>query len=134
MNILKFSNLSDLCPIIDSKPVGLHKIYYINGNIGLLYIAALMCCMQTHKSGPYPLMVRKFTVYTAAISIQGTVLLIMRGSRGGGPGSGPTPPPLRFVRGGVSCGCLMGRRGSPKVVFIFLLYIFLARFTRQYYT
>ena len=36
----------------------------------------------------------------------------MRGFRRGGGG-----PPLRFVRGGVLCGCLMGRRG-PKVVFI----------------
>ena len=39
---------------------------------------------------------------------------------GGDRGSGP-PPPLRFVRGGVLHGCLMGRRGGPKVVFIFLL-------------
>ena len=27
------------------------------------------------------------------------------------------PPPLRFVRGGVLNGCLMGMRGSPKVVY-----------------
>ena len=37
---------------------------------------------------------------------------------GGGRGSGS---PLRFVRGGVLCGCSMGRRGGPKVVFISLL-------------
>ena len=34
---------------------------------------------------------------------------IQRGDRVSGP-------PLRFVRGGVLCGCLMGRRGGPKVV------------------
>ena len=28
----------------------------------------------------------------------------------------PPPPPLGFVRGGVLCRCLMGRRGDPKVV------------------
>ena len=45
----------------------------------------------------------------------------MRGSRGGDRGSGP---PLRFVRGGVLCGYLMGMRGDPKVVFILFLYFF----------
>ena len=43
---------------------------------------------------------------------------IKRGSRGGG-GVGPDPPPpLRFIRGGVLCGYLMGSRGGPKVVFL----------------
>ena len=37
---------------------------------------------------------------------------------GGGPGVRTL---LRFVRGEVLHGCLMGRRGGPKVVFIFLL-------------
>ena len=51
---------------------------------------------------------------------------------GGDRGSGP---PLRFVRGGVLCRGLMGRRGGPTVVFTLSLSIFfLARFARQYYT
>ena len=40
----------------------------------------------------------------------------------GGPGV--RTPPLRFVRGGVLCRSLMGRRGGPTVVFILLLSIF----------
>ena len=41
-------------------------------------------------------------------------LLTCADPEGGDRGSGP---PLRFVRGGVLCGGLMGRRGGPKVVF-----------------
>ena len=44
--------------------------------------------------------------------------------RGGNRGSGTTPPPLRFVRGGLLCRGLLGRRGGPTVVFILLLSIF----------
>ena len=40
-----------------------------------------------------------------------------------GPGV-RTPPPLRFVRGGVLCSGLMGGRGGPTVVFPLLLSIF----------
>ena len=40
------------------------------------------------------------------------------------------PPPLRFVRVGVLCRCLMDRRGSPMLFLSF----FLARFARQHYT
>ena len=51
----------------------------------------------------------------------------MRGSSGVG---GPYPPPhpsLRFVRGRVLCGYLMGMRRGPKVVFIlFLFFLWLA--------
>ena len=39
-------------------------------------------------------------------------VMFMRGSRGG------VWTPLKFVRGGVFCGCLMGRTGGPKFVFI----------------
>ena len=52
----------------------------------------------------------------------------------GGPGV-RNPPPLKFVRGGVLCRGLMGRRGGPTIVFAVLLSpFFLARFARQYYT
>ena len=37
------------------------------------------------------------------------------GGRGGG-GAGVQTPPENIVRGGVLCGCLMGRKGVPKVV------------------
>ena len=53
--------------------------------------------------------------------------------RGGGETGSGHPPPPKFVRGGILCGCLVGRRGGPNVVFIILLYFFLARFARQYY-
>ena len=43
------------------------------------------------------------------------------------------PPPMRFVRGGVLCGCLMGRRGVQGL-FLSYYYIFLARIARQYCT
>ena len=49
------------------------------------------------------------------------LLLNKCGSRGVDRGSGP---PLRFVRGGVLCRGLMGRRGGPTVVFTLLLSIF----------
>ena len=60
-----------------------------------------------------------------------------RGSRGGDRGSGP-PPPLRFVRGGVLCRGLMGRRGGPTVVCTLSLSIFfrlapLASIMQTYY-
>ena len=58
-----------------------------------------------------------------------------RGSRWGGGGPGTPPPPLKFVRDGVLCRGLMGRRGGPTIVFTLLLSLFfLARFARQYYT
>ena len=41
--------------------------------------------------------------------------------RGGGTGGLDSPPPLRFVRGGVLCGCLLAKRGGPNDVFILLL-------------
>ena len=50
-----------------------------------------------------------------------------------GGGGDRTPPPLRFVRGGVLCIGLMGRRGGPMVVLTLLLSFFSARFTCQYY-
>ena len=59
-----------------------------------------------------------FKIHVCQIDIN----TIMRGSRGGTGGPDP-PPPLRFVRGGVLHGCL-GRRGGPKVVFIFLYNFF----------
>ena len=37
---------------------------------------------------------------------------------------GGSPDPLRFVRGGVLCRGLMGRRGGPTVVFTLLLSFF----------
>ena len=50
------------------------------------------------------------------------------GFRGGGGGRDPEPPPPpalpRFVRGGVLCGSLMGRRGVQKF-FVTLLFLFL---------
>ena len=47
----------------------------------------------------------------------------MRGFRGG-TGGPDTPPPLRFVRGGVLCGYLMGRRGGPMVGFLpYLIFV-----------
>ena len=67
--------------------------------------------------------------YAHATGVPFTLLIhaqIQRGDRG------PDPPPLRFVRGGVLCRWFMGRRGGPKVVFILLLWFFLARFARQY--
>ena len=52
--------------------------------------------------------------------------------RGGGGAEVQTP--LRFVRGGVLCRGLTGRRGGPTIVFTLSLSIFcLARFARQYY-
>ena len=42
--------------------------------------------------------------------------------------------PLRFVRGGVLCKGLMGRRGGPTVVLTLFSSFFLARFARQYHT
>ena len=49
---------------------------------------------------------------------------IKRGSNGGpGVRNLNPPPPLRFVRGGVLCIGLMGRRGGPTVVFALLLSI-----------
>ena len=58
---------------------------------------------------------------------------IQRGDQGSG-----TPPPLRFVRGGVLCRGLMSRRGGPKVVFNLLLTFFfwlasLASIIQTYY-
>ena len=54
----------------------------------------------------------------------------MCGSRGGGGGP-DTPPTPRFVRGGVLCWCLLGKRGGPKVIFIlFLLFFFACLFLR----
>ena len=41
----------------------------------------------------------------------------------GGTG-GPDPPPLRFVKGGVLCRGLMGRRGCPTVVFTYYYQFF----------
>ena len=39
-------------------------------------------------------------------------------------GGGGKPRPLRFVRGGILCRGLMGRKGGPTVVFTLLLSFF----------
>ena len=41
--------------------------------------------------------------------------------------------PLRFARGGVLYGCLMGMRGGPKMVLSYSYHFFQARFARQQY-
>ena len=43
----------------------------------------------------------------------------MRGFRGGT--GGPNPLPLRFVRVGVLCGCLMGRRGVQRWFYLIII-------------
>ena len=54
--------------------------------------------------------------------------------RGGGD-RGPDPPNPEICQRWGLAWMFDGRRGGPKVVFIFLLYFFfLARFARQYYT
>ena len=71
-------------------------------------------------------------VYELAKTVCLSHTRIQRGG-GGDRGSGNNLPPPKFVRGGVLCGCLVGRRGGPNVVFILLLNFFLSRFARQYY-
>ena len=48
---------------------------------------------------------------TSRLFVEATVSVELEGDRG----SGPPPPPLRFVRGGVLCRCLMDRRGSTML-------------------
>ena len=52
----------------------------------------------------------------------------------GGGGVPDTPPPLRFVKGGVLWRGLIGRRGGPMVVLTLLLSTFLARIARHNFT
>ena len=52
----------------------------------------------------------------------------MRGSRGY---RGPEPPPPIFVRGGVLCRCLMDRRGSPVLFYLFFWLASLASIIRR---
>ena len=51
-------------------------------------------------------------------------ILIWFCMRGFGGGGFRVPPPLRFVRGGVLYGCLMGMRGGPKVVLTYSYHFF----------
>ena len=48
----------------------------------------------------------------------------MRGSRGGAGVRTPPPPTPRFVRGGVLCWCLLGKRGGSKGYFYLIIIIF----------
>ena len=76
---------------------------------------------------PYCELVAELDLFTSFYRV--VQARIQRGDRGSGP-----PPPPRFVRGGVLCTGLMGRRGGPTVVLPYYYLFFLARFARQYYT
>ena len=66
-----------------------------------------MTSLDFHGHGSKAKVIDKFGIHGHA--------RIQRGGAGG-------PDPLKLVRGGVLCVCLMGRRGIPKVVSILFFF------------
>ena len=89
-------------------------------------ISGLLDASHTCSVGCVVLMLSVLVVCSSFVACSMKVVFVAivfkRGSRGGGPGV--RTPPLRFVRGGVLCRGLMGRRGGPTVVSTLLLSIF----------